>query len=238
MATVKTYGGGDLNSRDVDASVFAPRVLGRTLKEVLVMYEANQRQGTHKTKERGEVAGSGKKPWRQKHTGRARAGDKRSPLWRGGGTVFGPRPRDYYCRIPRKQRRVALASALFGKLEDGEVIVADGFPTDKPSTKSALSVLRAVGAEQNALVVSAELDQNLHLSLRNAPKVDVLPLSELNALSVLRRRWLVFTPAAFDQVLQKDWSQRKSEARKVAAKEAHEALMQRGNAGAQEQNDG
>ncbi len=217
MATVKTYGGGDVGAREVDAAVFAPKVLGRTLKEVLVMYEANHRQGTHKTKERAEVAGTSKKPWRQKHTGRARAGDKRSPLWRGGGTTFGPRVRDYYCRIPRKQRRVALASALFGKLEDGEVIVADGFPQGGPSTKAALNVLRAVGAEDNALVVSAERDETLYLSLRNAPKVDVLPVSELNALSVLRRRWLVFTPAAFDKVLSMNWSQRKSAARIEAA---------------------
>ncbi|MEZ5990354.1 MAG: 50S ribosomal protein L4 [Planctomycetota bacterium] len=215
MATVKTYGDGKLDAREVDASVIASRVLGRTLKEALVGYEANQRQGTAKTKERGEVAGSSKKPWKQKHTGRARAGHKRSPLWRGGGTVFGPRPRDFTQGSNRKQRRVALASALLGKLEDGEVMVVDGFPTREPSTKEACRVLQAVGATSGALVVTAGLDRTVWMSLRNVPRVDVLPLSDLNARAMLLRRNVIFTPAAFDQLLQRRWSQKREDAQEV-----------------------
>lgn len=208
MATVKTYGGGKVDSREVDENVIASRVLGRTLKEVIVMYEANRRKGTHKTKERGEVAGSNKKPWKQKHTGRARAGTKRSPLWRGGGTTFGPRPRSYYCSVPRKQRRVALASALYGKLRDGEVSVVDGFPTKEPSTKTANQVLESVGAEDSALVVTAEHDIVAWRSLRNLPGVGVLPLADLNARDILLYENLVFTPAAFDQMMARNWNQK------------------------------
>jgi len=208
MATVKTYGGGKLVDQDVDENVIASRVLGRTLKEVVVMYEANRRAGTHKTKERGEVAGSSKKPWKQKHTGRARAGHKRSPLWRGGGTVFGPRPRSYYCNIPRKQRRVALASALVGKLLDSEVFVADGFPTKEPSTKSAYALLQELGAAVSTLIVTVEHDDVVWRSVRNLPTIDLMALGDLNAFDVLRRKNLVFTPQAFDELMSREWSQK------------------------------
>lgn len=208
MATVKTYSGSKVDTLDVDENVFASRVLGRTLKEALVMYEANLRQGTHKAKERSEVRGSQKKLYRQKHTGRARAGDIRSPLRRGGGTIFAPRPRDYSYHQPKKQRRVALASALFGKLSDGEVIVVDGFPSQAPKTKEACAVLAAVDADKSALVVTAEIDPIVIKSLRNVPNVDVMPVSDLNARAVLLRKHVVFTPAAFDKLLARKWSQR------------------------------
>jgi len=210
MGTVKTYGGGKIGTQEVDESVIASRVLGRTLKEVLVNHEANQRQGNAKTKERGEVSGSHKKPWKQKHTGRARAGFKRSPIWRGGGTVFGPRTRSFYTDQNKKQKRVALASALLGKLQDEEVFVVDGFPTQKPSTKEAVKVLEAVGADRGALVVTAELDRNAWLSLRNVACVDVMPLADINAHAVLLRKNVIFTPAAFDQLLSRKWSQKTS----------------------------
>src|SRR5688500_5613369 len=152
MVQIKYYSGGAVSTRDVDANVFGDRVLGRMLKEALVMYEANKRAGTAKTKERGEVKGPNKKPWKQKHTGRARAGTSKSPLWTGGGRIFGPRPRDYEYHIPIKERRLALASALLSKFRDGEVTVVDGLPKDKPSTKSAFGVLAAAGVEGSALV--------------------------------------------------------------------------------------
>jgi large subunit ribosomal protein L4 len=173
------------------------------------MYEANRRAGTHKTKERGEVAGSSKKPWKQKHTGRARAGHKRSPLWRGGGTVFGPRPRSYYCNIPRKQRRVALASALVGKLQDGEVFVADGFPTKQPSTKAAYALLEELGAAYSTLIVTAERDDVVWRSVRNIPGVDLMALADLNAFDVVKRQNVVFTPQAFDDLMSRPWSQKR-----------------------------
>ncbi len=217
MAEVKTYGGGKQGAREVDANLFGERLLGRTLKEALVMYEANLRQGTAKTKERGEVSGSSKKPWKQKHTGRARAGHKRSPLWRGGGTIFGPRVRDYSYKMPRKQRRLALATALRAKLLDGEIYVVGGFPSQSPSTKEAVKLLESAGVAGGALVVSAQPDPVLVKSLRNLPRVDVTTVDDLNARSVLLRKNLVFTPEAFDNLLARGWSQKKSAAGEAQA---------------------
>lgn len=208
MATVKTYSGAALGSLEVDAAVFAPRVLGRTLKEALVMYEANKRQGTHHARERSEVQGSQKKMYRQKHTGRARAGDIRSPIRRGGGTVHAPKPRDYSYQMPKKQRRVALASAIVGKLNDGEVFVVDGLPTQEIKTKAAYSVLQAVGVAHSSLVVTDGVEPNLVKSLRNVPSVSVLPVDDLNAHTVLLHHNLVFTPKAFDKLMSKTWSQK------------------------------
>ena len=114
------------------------------------------------------------------------------------GFIFGPRPRDYFYHMPKKARRVALRSAVLSKFQDGEVAVADGWPSDSPSTKSAVGVLRSLGMERSALVVTAGLDRNLVLSLRNVPHVDVCPVSDLNARQVLLRRYMVLTPAALD----------------------------------------
>lgn len=200
MAEVKVYKGGSLASQDVDASVFGDKVLARTLKDAVVMYEANLRQGTAKTKTRSEVAGPNKKLWKQKHTGRARMGSKKVPHWRGGGTAFGPKPRDYAYHMPKKARRAALRNAIFTKFRDGEVCVADGWPSDAPSTKVAYQILHALGVQQSALVVTAEHDPVLYKSLRNVPHVSVRPVAELNAREVLVRRHLVLTPAALEQM--------------------------------------
>jgi len=203
MVEVKVYKGGSVSAQQFDAGVFGERVLGRTLKDAVVMYEANRRQGTHKTKTRSEVKGPNSKLWKQKHTGRARMGTRKSPLWRGGGVVFGPRPRDYSYAIPKKVRRLALRNAVFTKFRDGEVAVAEGFPTDAPSTKGAMSVLRALGMHESALVVTEGIEHNLYLSLRNVPYVDVAPVSDLNAHQVLVRRNLVLTPAALEALQKK-----------------------------------
>lgn len=200
MTEVKVYSGGSVSSTDVDPSLFGDKVLGRTLKDAAVMYEANVRTGTAKAKTRGEVAGPNKKLWKQKHTGRARMGSKKVVHWRGGGVVFGPLPRDYSYQMPKKARRTALRNAIYTKFVDGEVAVADGWPTDAPSTKQAAGILRALGLERSVLVVSAESDQVLHRSLRNVPEVDVRPVSDLNARDVLLRRHLVLTPAAMEQI--------------------------------------
>lgn len=200
MAEVKVYTSGSLSSKEVDTALFGERVLGRTLKDAVVMYEANARQGTHKAKTRGEVKGPNKKLWKQKHTGRARMGTRKSPLWRGGGVVFGPRPRDYSYQMPKKARRLALRNAIFTKFRDGEVAIADGWPSEAPSTKSAHGVLKALGMERSTLVVTEERDVVLYQSLRNVPAVDVQPLSDLNAHQVLLRRFLVLTPEAFEKL--------------------------------------
>ncbi|MFO1051333.1 MAG: 50S ribosomal protein L4 [Planctomycetota bacterium] len=198
MAQVKVYRSGSVSTTDVDSSLFGERVLGRTLKEAVVMYEANKRAGTAKTKTRAEVAGPNHKLWKQKHTGRARMGTEKAPHWTGGGVAFGPRPRDYSFHMPKNSRRVALRNAVYSKFADGEVCVAEGWPSDAPSTKQAVAVLRALGIERGALVVTAEIDRVLWKSLRNVPQVDVRPLADLNARDVLLRRHMVLTPAALD----------------------------------------
>ncbi len=200
MVKVKLYSGGSVKSTEVDESLFGDRVLGRTLKDAVVMYEANARAGTAKTKTRGEVKGPNKKLWRQKHTGRARMGTKKSPLWRGGGIVFGPRPRDYSYQMPKKARQVALRNAVFTKFRDGEVAVVDGMSGDKPSTRQAVSILHALGLERSVLVVLEFPDRNVHLSLRNVPDVDVIPVADLNAHRVLLRRHMVLTAGALDSL--------------------------------------
>ena len=122
---VKSYKSGSLGVVEIDEAPFGDKVLYRTLKDAVTMHQANQRQGTTNVRGRSEVRGTNKKPYRQKHTGRARAGDCKSPIWRGGGAGFGPLPRDFSYHMPKKARRVATRSALFGKLQDGELIVAD-----------------------------------------------------------------------------------------------------------------
>jgi large subunit ribosomal protein L4 len=200
MAEVKVYSGGKVSAQEVDASLFGDKALVRTMKDAVVMYEANVRQGTAKTKTRAEVAGPNKKLWKQKHTGRARMGSKKVVHWRGGGTAFGPVPRDYSYQMPKKARRVALRNAVFTKFRDGEVCVADGWPTDAPSTKQAYAILEALGVSRSALVVTAEQDTVLYKSLRNVPHVSVRPLCDLNAREVLVRRNMVLTPAAMEQI--------------------------------------
>ena len=200
MIEVKVYSGGSISTKEVDESRYGERVLGRTLKDAVVMYEANRRQGNAKSKSRGEVAGPNSKLWKQKKTGRARMGSPKVSQWRGGGTAFGPKPRDYSYQMPTKARRVALRNALFSKFSDGEVAVADGWPEGRPNTKQAVAVLAALGLDRSVLVVTEGLDRNLHLSLRNVPQVDVAPVSDLNAHSVLLRRHMVLTPGAFAQL--------------------------------------
>src|SRR5262245_47744885 len=135
------------------------------------MYQANRRVGTHETKTRGQVAGSTKKPWRQKGTGRARAGTRKSPLWRGGGIIFGPHPRDYSYAIPKAKRRLALRSALYSKFRDGEVVVVEGLKTEKPSTRYLAKLLKSLGVTGRCLIGLEALDHNLTLSARNLPGV-------------------------------------------------------------------
>lgn len=200
MVEVKSYTGGSLSTKEVDISGYGERVLGRTLKDAVVMYEANARQGTAKSKTRSEVAGPNKKLWKQKHTGRARMGSKKVPHWRGGGTAFGPKPRDYSYHMPVKARRAALRNALYTKLNDGEVFIADGWPSDAPSTKAAVQVLAALEIGTSALVVTGSHDPNLHLSLRNVPGIDVAAVADLNAYSVLRRQYVVLTPEAMESL--------------------------------------
>ncbi|MCE9592746.1 MAG: 50S ribosomal protein L4 [Planctomycetes bacterium] len=205
---VKTYTGGKLSQGEFDTSSFGEKVLFKTLKSSIVAYQANQRLGTAKTKGRSEVHGSGKKPWAQKHTGQARAGDKKSPLWRGGGTIFGPVPRDYRQDLPIRERRVALRSALAGKFNDGEVVVSDFESFSAPSSKSARKVLAdtgvgAVGQPRRALVLLAEPRENVWKSFRNFPGVTVRTAKDVCAYDVVAGGLVLAEKSALELVAQR-----------------------------------
>lgn len=182
---VKSYKAGSVGSVEIDETPFGGRVLYRTLKDAVVNYQNNQRQGTASTRGRSEVRGSNKKPYRQKHTGRARAGDRKSPIWRGGGTVFGPKPRDWSYHPPRKFRRVALRTALAGKLMDDEVVVCELGAFPSPSAKAARKVLADLGSPRRALVVLEKHDENVWKSFRNFPGVTVRTAADLCAHDVV-----------------------------------------------------
>lgn len=200
---VQSYSGGKLGNAEIDATPFGEKVLHRTLKDAVVMYHANLRQGTAKVKTRSEVHGSGKKPWKQKHTGRARAGDKKSPLWRKGGTIFGPHPRDFSYHMPVKARRVALRTALCGKIKDSEVVLAELPKLDKPSAKTARGVLELLGSPRRATVVLAAHNLNVWKSFRNFPGVKVCIAADLNARDVVNGGLIVAERAALDALAQR-----------------------------------
>lgn len=195
---VKNYKSGKLGSTEVDTKPFGEKVLWRTLKDALDMYSNNQRQGTVKTKGRSEVAYSRKKLWKQKHTGRARAGDRKNPVWRGGGTIFGPLPRDWSYHMPVKARRVALKSALLGKLKDEELVLAEMPKLAKPSSKSVRQVLSDIGSPRRVLFVLGAPNDSFWKSARNFPGVRVCTAAEVCALDVLRASVVVTEQAAFD----------------------------------------
>jgi len=185
---------GDLELKD---EVFGAPVNEALLHQAVVRHLANQRQGTVATKTRGEVSGGGKKPWRQKGTGRARHGSIRSPIWVGGGTVFGPQPRDYRQRLSKKARRAALRSALSGKVAAGDFIVVDEIRFDAPKSKEMARVVKNLaGDSKTTLVVTAGTDRNVALSARNIPGVDSARAGDLTVYEVLGHGKLVATREA------------------------------------------
>ena len=186
---------------DVDEALFGSSIAGKVLHQVLVRYQANLRQGNSSTKGRGEVEGSTKKPWKQKHTGRARVGSIRSPIWRHGGITFGPKPRDYYREIPKGLRHRALDSAFIGKLKDGEVRVLEALQTAQPKTKWMAGLLKKIGVERSCLLAVESVDRNIYLSLRNLQRVDLRPVKDLNAYDLLRHKDLVLTRPALNVLL-------------------------------------
>ena len=195
---VKSYKAGKLGSVELDTQPFGEKVLWRTLKDAADMYATNLRQGTVKTKTRGEVAYSRKKLWKQKHTGRARAGDRRNPVWRGGGTIFGPLPRDWSYHMPVKARRVALRSAVFGKLKDQEFVVAELPRLDKPSAKSVRQLLADLGGPRRVLFVLGQPNESFWKSARNFPGVSVRTAAEVSAHDVLKAVLIVAESSAYE----------------------------------------
>jgi large subunit ribosomal protein L4 len=172
----------------------------QAVHDAVVAYQAAQRMGTACTKNVGDVAGTNKKPWRQKGTGRARAGSFQSPLWRGGGVVFGPKPRDFTKKISRKTRQLALRKALSERLKAGDVVVVDDLKLGSPKTKDFVGVLSALELNGSALMVTQDADKNLTLASRNVPNVTLTTCDLLNTYDVLRPDKLVFTKGAFEKV--------------------------------------
>ncbi len=194
-------GGEDKGELSISSDNLDDRVRYRLIKEAVVMYQANRRVGTHQTKTRAQVAGSGKKPWKQKGTGNARSGTRKSPIWRGGGVVFGPHPRDYSYSINKKQRRLALRSALYSKFSSGEVQVIDGLDFENPRTSELVRILAACGLEgQRVLIGTVSSNSNLLLSARNLKKVGVSEIGNFNTLEVLQADCVLLTKEAFEQL--------------------------------------
>ena len=175
---------------DLNDALFSVEVNTGILHEVVCMQRANQRSGNACTKTRGEVSGGGAKPWRQKGTGRARAGSRTSPVWRGGGTVFGPKPRDYCNSLPKKVRRLALKMALSARNQEGNLVVVDQFSLDQAKTREFVKVMDNFKFD-NCLVVTGEMDEKLGLSARNAVGYKVLPVAGLNVMDILKHSKLM-----------------------------------------------
>ena len=185
---------------DLRDEVFGGRVKVDLIHESVVRANAAARRGTHATKTRAMVSGSGKKPWRQKGTGRARVGEVRNPLWRKGGTVFGPQPRSYDYQLPRKVEKGALRAALTQKLRDGAVTVVDALTVAEIKTKAAAEMLRRLGIDGKTLLVDVKPEDKLALSVRNIEGVRLLPSNRISARDVLDTRRVVLTRAALEKL--------------------------------------
>jgi len=185
---------------ELSDAVFGIKPNKSVLHDVVVMQQASERRGTHKVKGRSEVSGGGRKPWRQKGTGRARQGSIRSPQWVGGGTVFGPTPRSYAYKLPKKVRRLALKSALSSKVIDSEIIVLDQFTLSAPKTKEMAGILNNLQANRKVLIVDKAYNDVLHLSSRNIPGVKFVAADGINVLDILNHDKLIMTKEAVAKV--------------------------------------
>lgn len=202
MVTIemKDASGKKVKDAELSAAVFEIEPNVHVMHEVVRSQRAARRQGTHDTLTRGQVRGGGKKPWRQKGTGRARQGTIRAPQWAGGGTVFGPHPRSYAFKVPAKVVKLAMRSALSAKLADGEIVVVDQLSFEKPSTKQAAEVLKNLGLEGRVTIIVPDDEVNTFLSFRNLSKVRVIGVSELNTLDFIDNKALVLTDAALTRI--------------------------------------
>ncbi len=198
MATIdiKTAEGKKASTAELADSVFGIEPNVPVMHQVVRMQRASWRAGTHQTKTRGMVSGGGKKPFRQKGTGRARQGTIRAPHWRGGGVVFGPHPRSYAFKVNKKEIKLAIRSALSAKLADGQLIVVDKFDFEKPCTKDAVAVLKALEVEGRCTIVVNDENVNAFLSFRNIPTVDIVPSGYENVYELLDNKFLIFEEEA------------------------------------------
>lgn len=198
--TVYNMSGSEVGELELSEAVFGIEPNKYVLHEAVIMQRASMRLGTHKTKGRSEVRGGGRKPWRQKGTGRARQGSIRSPQWKGGGVVFGPTPRSYAYKLPKKVRRLAMKSALSTKVAANEVIVLDQLSMNQPKTKEFIAILNNLKVDRKALIVSATLDDNVALSARNIPGVKFISAEGINVLDVIGHDKLILTKDAVEKV--------------------------------------
>jgi len=202
-ARLYQFGGeADPQIKELDERLFGATVNEDLLYRAVQMQLANRRQGTHSTKTRGEVSGGGRKPWRQKGTGRARAGSRRSPLWVGGGTTFGPRPRSYETKLTRKMKQGALCSALSDRAREERLTLVDRIGFDEPKTKAAVALLNRLGLSGSTLVVvgSAEYNRPVKKSFTNLPRVKCIACGGVNVYDVLRHDDLLMTVSAVDEL--------------------------------------
>lgn len=190
----------------LDAAIFDAAAVPQLLHDVVKMQLANRRQGTASTRTRSDVRGGGKKPWKQKGTGRARAGSSRSPLWRGGGTVFGPKPRSYSYAVPRQVRAAALRAALSDKVRAGQFMVLESLSLEEPSTKAFKTLLEKLGVVGRALIITERVqrDDATSMSCRNLPYLTLLPTQGLNVYDILRHDVLIMTKNAVS-VVEEAW---------------------------------
>jgi len=194
---VKNWDNKIVGSVDLPDEVFAREVKEHLVWEVVRAYLASRRRGTHSAKDRSRVTGTRSKPWKQKHTGRARAGSRQSPLWRSGGTVHGPIPRSYAMKVNKKTRRAALSGVLSQRLAEGRLMVLDSMELDQPKTKEFIKRLDQLGiAGEKVLLVDGLENLNLHLATRNRPGIKMLDATSLNAYEVLNHRWIVASEPA------------------------------------------
>ena len=198
--TIKDITGKDQGELEVKFPLVEGGKGTQAVHDTVVAYQAAQRMGTACTKNVGEVAGTNKKPWRQKGTGRARAGSFQSPLWRGGGVVFGPKPRDFAKKVSRTTRQLSLRKAMSERLRAGDVVLVDDLKLGSAKTKEFVSVLSALELKGSALIVAHAVDKNLTLASRNVPDVALTTSDSLNTYDVLRSDKLVFTRNAFEQL--------------------------------------
>ena len=185
-----------------DASLVTDRG-EQAVHDAVVAYQANQRSGTHKTKKRDEVSGGGIKPFKQKGTGRARAGSIRSPIWRGGGIVFGPQPRDYSQQLKKRVAKLAFARAMSERIADGSVLVVERFAPAQPKTRLLTALLKKLGIAKGALLINEAADKNLTLAVRNLATVEMAVASDVNTYQVLRYRQIVVSKAALEKLEQR-----------------------------------
>jgi large subunit ribosomal protein L4 len=189
-----------VGSVELSDAVFGGRVKTDLIHASVVRSNAAERRGTHATKNRANVSGSGKKPWRQKGTGRARVGEARNPLWRKGGTVFGPQPRSYDYQLPKKVEKGALKAALMEKLQEGSLIIIDALTASEVKTKAAAGVLKTIGVTGKAVLVDAQLDAKFALSVRNLAGVSLVPSNRVTARDVANTKQVVLTKAAVEKL--------------------------------------